>query len=85
MVPTNTSESLVKRFMVKPKLLKMTLPRFSGKITEFRGFWARFKTAVHNNQSLLTVDKFTYLHGKEWRHKAYKVWHLHTTRQRRKL
>lgn len=61
MVPTNASDSLVDRFMVKPKLSKMTLPRFNSKITEFREFWDRFKTVVHNNQSLLMVDKFTYL------------------------
>ena len=47
---------------VKPKLPKMVLPKFGGEITEFRGFWDRFESAVHNNPSFLTVDKFTYLH-----------------------
>ena len=41
--------------VVKPKLPKMVLPKF-------RGFWDRFESAVHNNPSLSTVDKFTYLH-----------------------
>ena len=49
--------------IVKPKLPKMVLPKFSGEITEFRGFWNRFESAVHNNPSLSTVDKFTYLHA----------------------
>ena len=49
--------------VVKPKLPKMVLPKFSGEITEFRGFWNRFESAVHNNPSLSTVDKFTYLHA----------------------
>ena len=41
----------------------MTLPRFSGKITKFRGFWDIFETAVHNNQSFSMVDKSIYLHA----------------------
>ena len=47
---------------MKPELPKMALPRFMGEITEFRGFWDRFKTAIHNNPSLSTVNKFIYLH-----------------------
>ena len=49
--------------VVKPKLPRITLPKFGGEITEFRGFWDRFESAVHNNPSLSTVDKFTYLHA----------------------
>ena len=49
--------------VVKPKLPRIILPKFGGEITEFRGFWDRFESAVHNNPSLSTVDKFTYLHA----------------------
>ena len=62
-VPINLSDSLVEGLLVKPKLPKMTLPRFTGEITEIRGFWDRFKITVHNNPSLSMVDKFTYLHA----------------------
>ena len=47
--------------VVKPKLPKIVLPKFGSEITEFRGFWDRFESAVHNNPSLSTVDKFTYV------------------------
>ena len=57
------NNGLVEGLLVKPMFPKMILPRFTGEITEFRGFWHRFKTAVHNNPSLSMVDKFTYLHA----------------------
>ena len=41
--------------MVKLKLSNMTLRKFKGKITEFRGFWDRFEVAVHNNPSFLMI------------------------------
>ena len=62
-VPINVSDGSVEGLLVKPKLPKMILLRFTGEITEFRGFWDRFKTTIHNNPSLLVVDKFTYLHA----------------------
>ena len=62
-VPINVSDGSVEGLLVKPKLPKMTLPRFTGKITKFRRFWDRFETAVHNNPLLWMVDKFTYLHA----------------------
>ena len=63
-VMVNVHDSSVPdKFMVKPKLPKLILPKFSGEIIEFRGFWDRFQTAVHNNPSFSTVDKFTYLHA----------------------
>ena len=62
-VPINVSDGSAEGLLVKPKLPKMTLPMFTGQITEFRGFWDRFETAVHNNPLLSTVDKFTYLHA----------------------
>ena len=57
------NDGLVEGLLVKPMFPKMILPRITGKITECRGFWHRFKTAVHNNPSLSMVDKFTYLHA----------------------
>ena len=48
---------------VKPKLPKIMLPRFNGEIMKFRGFWDRYESAVHNNQSLSAVNTFNYLHA----------------------
>ncbi|GFX12287.1 integrase catalytic domain-containing protein [Trichonephila clavipes] len=46
----------------QPRLTKLTLESFSGKnISSFPSFWARFKSAVHENLSLNDVDKFSYL------------------------
>ncbi|GFX83801.1 integrase catalytic domain-containing protein [Trichonephila clavipes] len=46
----------------QPRLPKLTLESFSGKdISSFPSFWARFKSAVHENSSLNDVDKFSYL------------------------
>ncbi|GBN86721.1 hypothetical protein AVEN_94602-1 [Araneus ventricosus] len=46
----------------QPRLPKLTLESFSGKdIGSFPSFWARFKSAVHENSSLNDVDKFSYL------------------------
>jgi len=53
----------IDEIVVKPKLPKIMLPEFSGEITEFQGFWDRYETAIHNNPSLLSVDKFTYPHA----------------------
>ena len=49
--------------VMKPKLPKITLPRFNGEITKFRAFWDRFQSAVDNNTSISPVDKFNYLHA----------------------
>ncbi|GFY48594.1 uncharacterized protein TNIN_179701 [Trichonephila inaurata madagascariensis] len=41
----------------QPRLPKLTLESFSGKdISSFTSFWARFKSAVHENSSLNDVD-----------------------------
>ena len=50
-------------FAVKPKLPKITLPRFSGKVTKFRAFWDSFESAVDKNPSLSAIDKFNYLNA----------------------
>ena len=49
--------------VMKPKLPKITLPRFNGEITKFRAFWDHFQGAVDNNTSISPVDKFNYLHA----------------------
>jgi len=46
---------------MKPKLLKLILPRFSGDVTKFCSFWDSLKSAVDENDELSVVDKFNYL------------------------
>ena len=47
----------------RPRLPKLTLPKFRGEITKFRGFWESFQSAVHNNSDLTEIDKFNYLYS----------------------
>ncbi|GFW20247.1 integrase catalytic domain-containing protein [Trichonephila clavipes] len=59
-LPLNSTVSSV--LSNQPRLPKLTLESFSGKdISSFPSFWARFKSAVHENSSLNDVDKFSYL------------------------
>ncbi|GBL94040.1 hypothetical protein AVEN_185016-1 [Araneus ventricosus] len=59
-LPLNSSVSSVSTN--QPRLHKLTLESFSGKdIGSFPSFWARFKSAVHENSNLNDVDKFSYL------------------------
>ena len=45
----------------KPKLPKLTLPRFKGDLTAWTTFWDLFKSMVHENNGIPKVDKFSYL------------------------
>ena len=45
------------------KLPKLEVRKFNGKISEWTSFWDSFTSAIHSNDSLSNVDKFTYLHG----------------------
>ncbi|GFV85404.1 DUF1758 domain-containing protein [Trichonephila clavipes] len=48
----------------QPLLPKLTSESFSVKdISSFPSFWARFKSAVHENSSLNDVDTFSYLNS----------------------
>jgi hypothetical protein len=44
-----------------PKLPKLELPKFSGKVTEWSSFWDLYNTAIHSNASMSKVNKFNYL------------------------
>ena len=45
----------------KPKLPKLTLPRFRGDLTSWTTFWDLYKSTVHDNGEISKVDKFSYL------------------------
>ena len=42
-------------------LPKLTLPKFKGDITLWGTFWDSYKSSVHDNNDIATVDKFNYL------------------------
>lgn len=47
--------------MVRTKLPKLEVPKFNGKLHEWQEFWDSYSSAIHKNDSLEEVDKFTYL------------------------
>ena len=44
-----------------PKLPKLQLPKFNGRVTEWNSFWDSFNSAIHSNPSISNVNKFNYL------------------------
>ena len=46
---------------MKPKLPKLTLPKFKGELTSWTTFWDSFKSIVHENPNMSKIDKFSYL------------------------
>ena len=48
---------------VRVKLPKLEVRKFSGKLEEWQEFWDSFESAIHANDSLSNVDKFSYLRG----------------------
>ena len=45
----------------KVRLPKLQLPSFNGNFKDWATFWDSFDSAIHSNQSLTPVDKFSYL------------------------
>ena len=43
------------------KLPRIELSKFNGDVLKFQNFWDQFEAAVHNNDDLPNVQKFTYL------------------------
>ena len=43
------------------KLPRIALPKFNGDVFKFQNFWDQFEAAVHDNDDLPNVQKFTYL------------------------
>ena len=45
------------------KLPKLEVRKFNSKLHEWQEFWDSFESAIHTNESLSNVDKFSYLRG----------------------
>ncbi|XP_078374406.1 uncharacterized protein LOC144657946 [Oculina patagonica] len=59
--PISPTTSSFTQKQVKPRLPKLTLPRFKGDITRWNTFWDSFNSAIHSNTEISDVDKFSYL------------------------
>ena len=46
---------------VRAKLPKLEVKKFNGKLCEWQEFWDSFVSAIHMNDGLSNVDKFSYL------------------------
>ena len=55
--PTNVQNA------AKPRLPKLSLPKFKGDVTKWNSFWDSFKSAIHQNDQISTIDKFNYLNS----------------------
>jgi hypothetical protein len=60
--PTATTTSATTN--VKPRLPKLTLPKFKGDVTKWNTFWDSYESTIHKNDAITKVDKFNYL---SWR------------------
>ena len=47
----------------KPKLPKLTLPKFRGQVTMWSTFWDSYESAIHTNNDISAIDKFNYLNS----------------------
>ena len=43
------------------RLNKLDIPKFAGKITKFREFWDLYDVAIHSNNALTDIQKFSHL------------------------
>ena len=60
--PTDPTVALVNPLAYgRTHLPKLTLPKFKGDITLSGTFWDSYKSSVHDNNDIATVDKFNYL------------------------
>ena len=48
---------------LKPKLPKLTLPKFKGQVTKWGSFWDSYSSAIHDNKEISKIDKFNYLNS----------------------
>ena len=59
----NGVTSAVNPKLVRVKLPKLEVRKFSGKLEDWQEFWDSFDSAIHSNDSLSNVEKFSYLRG----------------------
>lgn len=61
-VQSDTTQSHTSN-VVKPRLPKLSLPKFKGDVTKWTSFWDSFNNAIHLNSDISPIDKFNYLNA----------------------
>ena len=59
-VDEQTTSGSPKHKQSRLKLPKLELPKFDGDVLKFQNFWEQFEAAVHDNDNVPAVQKFTY-------------------------
>ena len=54
--PTSGSSQ---QYLVKAKLPKLEVKKFSGRLQDWQEFWDSFQSSIDGNESLSAVDKFS--------------------------
>ena len=60
-VDEQTTSGSTKHKQSHLKLPKLLLPKFDEDVLKFQNFWDQFEAAVHNNDNVPALQKFTYL------------------------
>ena len=60
---TNGSSLATANNSVFTILPKLQLPHFKGNVTKWNSFWDSFKSSVHSNEAISTIDKYNYLNS----------------------
>ena len=53
----------VSQNVLRNRLLKLSLPKFTGDVTKWNTFWDSFQSAVHRKEGISNIDKFNYLNS----------------------
>ena len=61
--PAGQNQATPSTSQAKAKLSKLILTRFRGDVTKWVSFWDSFKSAVHENPEISSVNKFNYLNS----------------------
>ena len=57
----NSSDGSIAGHRLNAKLPQIHLPKFDGDLTKWQTFWDQYKAVIHDQDTLPTVSKFTYL------------------------
>ncbi|XP_046844784.1 uncharacterized protein LOC124438651 [Xenia sp. Carnegie-2017] len=60
-VTSDNSTTTVQFKSNMPKLPKLELPKYGGKVTEWSSFWDLYDSTIHSNPKISNVKKFNYL------------------------
>ena len=60
-LPSSNSSPLPVNEYVKVKLPELEISKFNGDVINWQGFWDQFCSAIHENNSISNIDKFSYL------------------------